>query len=280
MVSIGWFVSMAALAALAWCAGCRLGQSTRGSVAGLLGGVIVLAAWAYLARNPAVAVQVFSARVLSYIEGVASVPIFMFIIGIVWALSQVPRQKRVAAWASVLGIVYFMQGGMWLLQSTPQIGFADAPAGEVRQSQEYSCVPAAAATALNMLGVYTSEATMAELTQTRPGTGATTIRALYGLEQRLEGTKYRVELIAAEPSEVTRIQTPALTPLQYETTRKHMVVIIEANRYGVWVSDPMDGPLLMDWDEFERVFTGQLLVFRDDDNPHPRRLVLPRFFAN
>ena len=83
-----------------------------------------------------------------------------------------------------------------MIQSTPRNAFGrQTSSGPVMQSQDYSCVPAACATALNQLGLPTTEAEMAELTQTRPGTGATLIRALAGLRERLAGTSFSVELV-------------------------------------------------------------------------------------
>jgi hypothetical protein len=260
--SVVWFVAMAAAAALSWFAGVLLGRTGRGSVGGLMLGVALLGGWAYLAHHPAVAVRMIPVGVLSQIEGVAAVPVFMFVIGIVWAASSVPRQRRVAAWAAMLGTVYFLQGGMWMLQTTPAAGFAsDVHRGAVLQSQEYSCVPAACATALNMLGLYTSEAEMAHLTRTRPGTGATTIRAMHGLTQRLEGTPFRVQLLHLRPDELRSLDMPALTPLQFERTRRHMVTLLDANEHGVWIADPMDGPRLLDWGAFRASYTGQVLAF-------------------
>lgn len=263
--TVAWFVSMAGFAALAWCVGVYLGRAPRRSTAGLLLGVALLAIWAYLAHHPAVAVRVIPVAVLSHIEGIAPVPIFMFVIGIVWSQSRVPRQKRVAGWAAVLGVVYFLQGGMWMLQTTPAVGFAETVTrGAVLQSQEYSCVPAACATALNTLGVYTSEAEMAQLTQTRPGTGATTIRALYGLNLRLAGTPYRAELLEVPARGVDRIALPALTPLQFERTRRHMVTILATDRNGVVIADPVEGQMYLDWPAFQGLYTGQVLVFEYD----------------
>ena len=52
-----------------------------------------------------------------------------------------------------------------------------------------------------------------------------------------------------------------LTPLRYEATRLHMVTITSADDMGVRVNDPVDGPLNMNWDTVEQVFSGQVLVF-------------------
>lgn len=268
-----WFVAMAVLAVLAAGAGWLIGRSgPQRSWAALLLGVACLGLWAYLAHHPMVAVNIFPVWLLSHIEGIAPVPIFMLVVGVFFARSEALRQKRLAVWAAILGTIYFVQGGMWMLQATPQVGFASTVTrGSVLQSQEYSCVPAACATALNTLGIYTSEQEMAQLTQTRPGTGATTIRALHGLNRRLASTPYRAELVEATLEQLRGIPKPALTPLQFERTRRHMVTITHADRLSVWIDDPMDGPLCLSWDYFAQHYTGQVITLTRTDD---RRLAL------
>lgn len=263
----GWFIALAASAAAAWGIGAVVGRRRpKYAAAAILIAVALLAGWTFLSRNPSVAVQIIPVYVLSHIEGVAAVPVFLFIMGLLFAKAQVPRQKRVAAWATLLGGVYFMQGGLWLIQAAPQVGFADAiHRGPVRQSVEYSCVPAACATSLNLLGYYTSEAEMVRLTSTRPGVGSTTVRALYGLNQRLEALRApgRFTLIGATIDEVRRLPTPALTPLQFDRTQRHMVTILEADEHFIWLEDPIEGTLCFDYIEFEKYFRGDVLVYTE-----------------
>jgi ABC-type bacteriocin/lantibiotic exporter with double-glycine peptidase domain len=132
---------------------------------------------------------------------------------------------------------------------------------DIRQSQDYSCVPAACATALNLLGLPSTEMQMAELTQTRPGTGATLIRALDGLDRRLMGTGWRAVLLEPSVGELERLPLPALTPLQFEASRQHMVVVSRFAYDGVWVMDPMDGYTYFSREEFEAAYRRRVIVF-------------------
>ncbi len=262
--TVGCFLVVAASSGLALVAGLHLGQRSEAkSRVGLAVGLVLLALWAYLVRQPVVALQLIPVNLFSYIEGIGAVPIFMLVVGIAWGRGQLPRQKRTAMWASLLGVAYLVYGGLWMLQTTPVAGFADAvERGPIRQSQDYSCVPAACATALNALGVYTSEAEMARLTHTRPGTGATMIRAMNGLSRRLSGTSIRVELIQPTYQQLLGIPLPALTPLQYATTRRHMVTILDVTKDGVLIADPVDVQMLLQREHFEQVYCKQVLVFR------------------
>jgi Peptidase C39 family len=266
--TVSWFVSIASLSSLAWAGGYYMGRRSAGHArAVLLIGLASMGTWLWLHYNPAVAVRVIPLSILSQIEGVGNVPFFMLLLGLAWARSQRARQKRLVLWAVVLGIVFFVNGGLWMLQSTPEQSFAGTPAGgpgadePVRQSEEYSCVPAACAQVLDLLGIPTSERQMARLTQTRPGTGATTLRAMQGLSQRLQGTGYTVELLEFKVSELRSLPCPALTPLQYESTIKHMVTVTAVTPIGLQIIDPIDGPMLLGWKTLETVFTGEVLVF-------------------
>ncbi len=261
--TIYWFISIASLSSLAWAGGYYLGKRSAAMARSvLLCGLACMLTWIWLHNHPAVAVKLIPLMVLTRIEGVGGVPFFMLLLGLAWARASQPRQKRLITWAVMFGAVFFIHGGLWMLQSTPEQSFASTISDEpVMQSQEYSCVPAACAQALDLLGIPSSEQQMARLTQTRPGTGSTMLRAMQGLTQRLEQTPYTIELIEVRSEELCRLPFPMLTPLRYEATRLHMVTITSVDDMGVRVNDPVDGPLNMSWDTVEQVFSGQVLVF-------------------
>ena len=162
MASVDWFIVIAVLSVLAFLLGRWIGMSTRlraGVWVAL--GLGVLATWTWLSSRPDVAIQAIPVGVLCYLEGTGGTPVFMLILGIAWSRCRIPRQKRVTVLAVVLGVFYFMTGGMWMLQTTPQSGFAQTiPGSAVMQSQDFSCVPASCATALNRLKIPTTESEM------------------------------------------------------------------------------------------------------------------------
>ena len=260
--SINWFISMASLSTLAWAAGIYLGRGPApwGRLAITIG-VILLICWTWLIKNPSVAVHAVPLDVLSHIEGVASVPIFMLIIGAAWSRCQLPRQRHIVIWAGIFGFVFFLQNGWWLLQETPKIGFTRSAQGMILQSQDYSCVPAACATALNLLGVASSEAEMARLTNTRPLTGSTTIRAMAGLQKKLKNTDYMVELIEPDYEQLLGIATPIITPLQLEASRLHMVTVLKVYEDRLLMADPAAGRIFMKREEFLKYYRYQALAF-------------------
>lgn len=262
-LSVYWFVGIALVTVLSWLIGVRLGRGPTwlGRWGLLLAGAMMIG-WGWLVHHPSIAVSLIPLSLLSRIEGVGGVPVFMFILGIAWARSCIRRQRLVISWAMLIGTIYFVNGGMWLLQQTPSSVMGQSQSGDaVLQSQDYSCVPAACATALNLLNMPSTEAQMAEYTQTRPGTGATMIRALHGLRMRLIDTTTVPVLLEPEWDTLSRLPMPALTPLQFEATRRHMVTLTDVGEHGVWMMDPMDGSTFLDKEEFLTYFRGQVIVF-------------------
>ena len=59
---------------------------------------------------------------------------------------------------------------------------------------------------------------------------------------------------------------PAVTPLQFEPTRQHMVTLTRVTPRGVWFLDPMDGYDFLPMDEFATVYRGQTLIFERPRN--------------
>jgi len=258
-----WFVMVFSAAAMAAAAGMKVG---RGPVAAwrctLVFAVGAMFAWAWLVRRPDVAVQLIPVGVLSKIEGVAAVPVFMLMIGIAWTRSRQTRQRSVVATAAALGLLYFVQGGLWMLQPVPTTGLTStASASPIMQSRDDTCVAAASATTLGLLGVETTEAEMAGLTDTRAGGGSTTVRALHGLRRRLAGTGVRAELVAADYDALRSMPMPVMTPVERDPGRYHMVTLINIGRTGLQVLDPASGFLYIDRASFDATYTGRVIVF-------------------
>jgi len=162
----------------------------------------------------------------------------------------------------VLGTIYFLHGGLWMLQSTPTQSFAQThDSAVVRQSQNFSCVPAACATALGYLGVDSSEAEMADLTQTRAGSGATLIRAMEALQRKLAGTGIQVKMLEPEYAQLLGLEMPLLTPLHLELGRQHMVTVLRADESGAWVADPLQGELYVPRQRWQEAYTRRVITF-------------------
>ena len=259
-----WFVLVAAMLPAAWFGGRVCGRIEdrlrRGCVIGLAFAMLI--GWSVLIKHPAVAVQIIPLAVLARLEGIGAAPLFLFMLGVGWHLSVLKRQRAVMIVGMLLGAAYFVQGGLWMMQPAPTSAFdQDDDKLVVEQTQDYSCVPAASATALRMLGINTNESEMAELTETRAGSGATLLRALNGLDTRLRHTGIEPKLLEPGYNDLMRVEPPMLTPVQYEAARLHMVTIIEVRPHVVCLADPQVGVEFLSRRRFEEIYRGQVIAF-------------------
>ena len=111
-----------------------------------------------------------------------------------------------------------------------------------------------------LIGIDASRAAAAERTGTE-NYALHLIRALVGLRERLAGRNMEVELVQPDIEQLRSLPMPLITPLRYEASRLHMVVIWRINEKGVWLDDPVSGTMVLKHQEFEPLYTGQVLVF-------------------
>ncbi len=256
------FMFLFLISVAAWLGGFTLGRRTETAARlGLFAGCVVLFVWISLLRRPSLAVHVLPVTWLAVLEGTAGAVLFLWVLGLLYARSQKQRDRRVTLAAISIGLVYLVHGGQWMLQDTPRASFGTSVTPVVMQSQNYSCVAASSATALNRMGIATTEMEMAQLTQTRPGTGSTLMRAVAGLNDRLRITPYEATVIEPTLEEMRGVPTPAVAPLRLEVSRLHMVTIDSVDDWGVLVLDPTQGMGFYSWEEWQEIAAGPVIVF-------------------
>lgn len=231
-----WFAGLLTLGAVMFFLGRRLGASARSANVTFIVLTIVMIALAWLQRHPATALQLLPSNVLLHLEGTAMFPVAMAALGAAWMRGRLRRQRVITGLAMLIAFACFAHGGRWMLQAppaTPQRNLG----GIVEQSTDYSCVAAACATALNELNVPTGEAQMMQLARVRPGSGATMLRALDGLNRRLDGTRWRARIANSDEP----LNAPSLVALRLARWNTHLVTILEVRREYVVIADPVDG---------------------------------------
>lgn len=232
------------------------------TVAGLA--FVSLCIWSWLQWNPATLVRLVPLSVLSMVEGTAGTPLLAVILGVAWRRSRRGHERAAVVLGFLVGAVYFLRGGMWMVQPLPALAFADETGPRrpvVMQTQDFSCGPASCATALRRLGIWTTELEMADVTQARPVSGTTMIRTLHGLTRRLEQTPWRPRLIKADVDQLARLPMPALALTREQATQAHIVTLLQVAPRVVFVADPVDGLMMLSREQFEEIFTGEAMVF-------------------
>lgn len=236
-----WFVALLAGGVAAFFAAMRLGSSRQRAIYafGWLGLFLIALVW--LQKHPATALALLPSHVLIHLEGTAVFPAAMAILGVAWAQGRRRRQRVLTGVAVVVAGMCFMHGARWMVQPTPSvIGSGEAV---VTQSTDYSCVAAACATALNQLNVPTNEADMMTLARVKAGSGATMMRALDGLNRRLDQSPWRARLVDMHGGDALLTQAPALVALRLGKWNSHLVTIVESHEHYVVIADPVDGLL-------------------------------------
>lgn len=270
LVAAFWFLFLALSCIAAYRVGLRVGHMASAAGRHALLGVFVggLAAWTWLTNHPEYASGLIDANVLKYLEGTIAAPLALLLLGIAWRRCDSRRQRVFVSVGVLACAAFFVHGSLWMLQTTRAEDYSTFNrAGVVRQSQRFSCVPAACATALNRLGIHTTEAEMAELTQTRWGTGATLVRALAGVNERLANTGYSAAIERADWDRLSQGDSPVIVLMRYESPRYHMATILTIKPNVVLVADPAQGMMWLSRPQFEAAYTGNAILIRPPSHP-------------
>jgi predicted double-glycine peptidase len=122
--------------------------------------------------------------------------------------------------------------------------------GVVRQTTDYTCGAAAAATVVTQLGVAATEREMAEICGTNAFTGTDEFGVARGLRQKLEGKGVRVKVRGGDWEALRHAALPAAVTIRYVPWIDHWVVVLEVREEVVIVGDPMRGRKVMGKEEF------------------------------
>lgn len=198
-----------------------------------------------------------------------------FLAGITWTHGYGTRARRV-----LFGLAVFLTS-LWsicdpLLGEPPYCRNRWDRNGVCRQSSQFTCTPAAAATLLRYHGIPTDEAEMAELCLTRDGT---TWQGLYrGLTLKTRGYPLRVQVIECEWSDLEEqlhqplILSVGIDPSEpypevytdrrwgWEPGVRHSVVLLKRGNGTVLVADPSVG--LESWTsgDLQTLFRGRAVT--------------------
>ena len=227
-----------------------------------------------------------------YLEGILATFPWMLMVGILWSGRAFRRLHRAAILMIVLGFVYFLFGGVWMIlpDVRPYERETRTKQGVTLQSRPDTCVPAACATALRRIGVPTTEAEMCHVVMAKPGRGSTLARAAYGLSHRLAHLAVTVSLRDLDLDQVLALASPSrpvLVVIRSNIAADHMVVVLGREPRGVIIANPSPGdhgrvrklPIKTNFgfevfapDDFARLYRGGAIVFEHG----PPQLTPPR----
>lgn len=149
------------------------------------------------------------------------------------------RRGLVAAFAAVLAVHVAVEAGASAVADPSGLVGVAGPDGICRQTSEYSCGAAAAATLLARLGVPADEREMAALCRTNARTGTDEISLCRGLRRKLEGSGRTVRLVRASFQDLRGLRAPAAVPVQFSLLVDHWIVVVSVDDAGVVAADPL-----------------------------------------
>ena len=218
--------------------------------------------WPLMRFFPVAPIGLLGARVVASVEltGLAIPATLLFAVS-AQHLARASDRRAVLALAAVAA-GYFLRAGWWMVW--PAIGPVGPTLvdnyGVCRQTTDYTCVAASMVTMLRTRGIAAEEAEMAALARTQINGGATDSRALWALEQKLAGTRFRPAYQRMTAAELQSMPRPFMVQLDWGFFTSHMVPVIGVTASTVTLGDPLSGPREVKMDRFLSMWKGNAIT--------------------
>jgi predicted double-glycine peptidase len=134
--------------------------------------------------------------------------------------------------------------------------------GVCRQTTDYTCGAAAAATLLHPYGVRSDEREMAEYCWTNSLTGTDELCVARGLRRKLAGTGLEPRIDLATWDDLVAWGAPAAVTVKYKLFVDHWVVVLAIEGERVLIGDPIDGRIVLDRESFLEMWRGRMVTLR------------------
>lgn len=248
MLSVSWFCGLAVVAFAMLLIGRRFGRCKPAvSNTVLVLAVIGVGLAAGLRLRPVLLHQLIPLDVSIWLDGLVPVFPWMLLTGVLSTGETTHSLRRAAPLMIVLGVVYFLFGGIWMLLPSIHIGEPEevSPAGIIIQNRHDTCVPASAANALRMMGIPATEERMCSVVMAKPTRGSSLARAAYGLRAYVlqhDLTLSLRDLSADEAVDLANHEKPVLIVIRSGFAADHMVVLLGRTDQGnVLIANPSPG---------------------------------------
>jgi len=192
------------------------------------------------------------------------------ILGLITPLSRLPRasEKYVVVVLAVFFVTVFSAvpflAPNFLKKDLAALRTRVNPDGICLQTRDYTCAPAAAVTALRILGYNAHEGEIAVLARTTPITGTLPACLYSALQDRYgsEGLKCRYQHFDSVAQLKGRGVTLAIVRDAF--LLDHCVAVLEVSDHAVVVADPVLGRQLLSHRQFEKMWRFTGIVLRRD----------------
>lgn len=135
-------------------------------------------------------------------------------------------------------------------------------AGVCRQTTDYTCGAAAAATLLYRYGVHSDEREMAEHCWTNSLTGTDELCVARGLRRKLAGSGLEPHVSLATWDDLVAWGGPAAVTVKYKLFVDHWVVVLSIVGNRVEIGDPIDGRIVIAKESFIEMWRGRMVTIQ------------------
>ncbi len=219
--------------------------------------------WPVMRFKPLPFLQSLGADVLMHIEvtGICVPATLMFAVASVQ--SPTASMRRLTGVLVLVIALYFVRFGRWMVTPPPtNLGATIlSPDGVCMQSTDYTCVAASMVTLLHAWGITATETEMARLSRTDTS-GTTDIRALAGLQHKLNGSNLAAHYDAFAYDDLMRTPMPCIASIDWGYTANHMVAIMKITEKEVTLGDPLESIKQIPKSEFLRKWNGRAIFIQ------------------
>lgn len=232
----------------------------------MIASLCILLLWPLMRFFPVEPIRWLGARTVSTLELTGLfIPASLLFFLAAYRTRKPSEARGLRALVAVSG-VYFVRAGWWMVGSpVPDLGATLYDKNVCIQKTGYTCVAASAVTMLRSIGVDSTETEMARLCRIDIGGGATDSRAVWGLEEKLEGTGWHVRYEATDFAGLVAARKPCMVQIGWGYFMAHMVTVLEAGPEEVVLGDPLRGRVHIRTGEFVKTWKGRVISLGRND---------------
>ncbi len=260
-----WFTLQLVLAGLTFPLALWLHRrGKRISTAVLIASLCVLLLWPLMRFFPVEPIRWFGAKTVASLEltGLFIPASLLFFLAAYHA--RRPSEARLLRLLVLVSCVYFVRAGWWMVGAgVPELGVTLYEKDVCLQKTGYTCVAASAVTMLRAVGIESTETEMARLCRTEIGGGATDSRAMWGLQEKLEGTGWKVRYDLTDLKGLAAIRKPCMVQVGWGFFLAHMVTVLEVTESEIVLGDPLRGRTQMPASDFLATWKGKVISLEE-----------------
>jgi hypothetical protein len=260
-----FLVTGIALLAVFYFLGDRLGRKKKLPANTIAAGSIFFSiAYAVITLHPEWEVRVFPLEGYLYIRNIwVGWPIMFAFAAVRRSVPSERNRKAIRAFLLILGVYFVFTAALYFIHPDYDTleGAVDQETGVCTQSTSYTCGACSSVMLLHTLGIETTEAEMARLTDTLYLRGVPDFGIWVGLRRKLRGTDWRVSVLALDYDELMRLGRPCVAGTKFSFMMDHAVCVFKVLPDRIVIGNPLKDKIqILEKAEFLERWRGRAIV--------------------